>query len=169
MLRFVRILAIPSALMGLLAIFDVLSAPSESDVATVINMYVSYGKNGGNYLQAQGRYYYNETVPARFYQSCKVGDTVKIVLTPLFKEWRHADLIRAGQTVARANGKVIWFQPFFGVLFVLPCLFFFVPFQPGGFDGGWRQICKAAIVAEIFALAYWGKFALVAFGIAQRM
>jgi hypothetical protein len=169
MLRFVRILAIPTALMGLLAICDVLCAPSESDVATVTNMYVSQGKSGGNYLQAQGRYWYNEAVPARFYQNCRVGDTVKVALTPLFRQWRHAELIRTGQTVASAAGKVIWLQPLFGVLFVLPCLFFIVPPQPGGLEGRSRQLCKAAIAAEIVALILWAKFALMALGIAERM
>jgi hypothetical protein len=184
-LKYLRILALPTALMGFLIFYDIFFAPPHQDVARITRKYVTYGRGGGNYIQAKGDFSYSESVPVSFWNQCTAGDEIKLALTPCFKEWRHVSLLQNGKPVAESMGKDIWWMGMFGVCFLVPCIFFLPsigetmsknPFRATNDQGSWKynlhniwKLWFLALGFEMIALLLWLKFAFVLMGISPKM
>ncbi len=132
-LLIIRILALPTALAGLIMIYDVLVAPVEHDTASVTNKYVSRSKGKDYDLEVSGRQVYLKNVPWHFYGLCSINDTVELSISPIFKEWHQISLIRDGKVVAETTPTDIYFMSGFAFAFLLPCLSF-VPWFTNAFD-----------------------------------
>lgn len=117
-------LAIPTALMGLVMLNDVFISKPEQEEAIVINKYESYAGKGGHrfWLEVKGQHTYSQDVGSWFYNKCSLNDTVKLSVTPLFKEWRYISLVRHGIVVARITPSNTYWLEGFGAASFLPLL-----------------------------------------------
>ena len=129
----IRIFALPTALAGLMMIYDILIAPGEHDTASVTNKYLSSSKGTDYDLEVSGRQVYLKNVPRHFYDLCSINDTVELSVSPIFKEWHRIALIRGGKVVTETTPTDIYFMSGFAFAFLLPCLSF-LPWIANTFD-----------------------------------
>ena len=79
-LRLFQVLAIPTAIVGGVLIYDLFIATPQHDTAVIIGKYVSNGGKGGSQynLQVKGVRVYQKAVPFWFYNDCSLNDTVEL-------------------------------------------------------------------------------------------
>jgi hypothetical protein len=126
-----QILAIPTAIVGCVLIYDLFIATPEHDTATVVGKYVgSSGKAGHSYnLQVKGLRVYQKAVPFWFYNDCSLNDTVELSLTPIFKDWHQVSLIRNGMVKAKTIPSDTYWMTFFAFGSLLPILLLVRPIR----------------------------------------
>jgi hypothetical protein len=118
-----QILAIPTAIVGCVLIYDLFIATPEHDTATVVGKYVTSGRRSGHYnLQVKGLRVYQKSVPLWFYNDCSLNDTVELSLTPIFKDWHQVSLIRNGVFEAKTTPSDTYWMTFFAFGALLPML-----------------------------------------------
>jgi hypothetical protein len=118
-----QILAVPTAIVGCVLIFDLFIATPEQNTATVVGKHISYGRRShGYYLQVKGLRVYQKAVPFWFYNDCSINDTVELSLTPIFKDWHQVSLIRNGIVEAKTTPSNTYWMTFFAFGALLPML-----------------------------------------------
>lgn len=119
-----QILAIPTAALGCVLIYDLFIATPQHDTTTVVGKYVSSGRRAGFVynLQVKGRRTYQEGVSSWFFSKCTLHDTVELSVTPIFKEWKQASLVRNGTVEAQTTPSDIYWMTFFAFGSLLPVL-----------------------------------------------
>lgn len=160
-----RILAIPCIVLGFLLVYDVFIGSSTIDTAIVLKK--SYGGSRSHiyYVDAQGAYYYRESIPNFFFQRIAPGDTIRLTLTPLCMEWRKVGLIKQGVISVQTTGGDIVYQALFGLLFMLTSLVF-LPID--GIKLDW-QFYMLFVFLEAIGVLLCGRLALVLLGIIKKM
>jgi hypothetical protein len=126
-----QILAVPTAIVGCVLIYDLFIATPEHDTATVVGKYVSSsGKGGRSYnLQAKGLRVYQKAVPFWFYNDCSLNDTIELSLTPIFKDWHQVSLIRNGTVEAKTTPWDTYWMTFFAFGSLVPLLLLASPIR----------------------------------------
>jgi hypothetical protein len=126
-----QILAIPTAVVGCVLIYDLCVATPEHDAATVVGKYVSSGsRSSRSYnLQVKGLRVYQKAVPLWFYNDCSLNDTVELSLTPIFKDWHQISLIRNGIVEAKTTPWDTYWMTFFAFGALLPTLLLVRPIR----------------------------------------
>ncbi|MFC1704309.1 hypothetical protein ACFL1E_05985 [Candidatus Omnitrophota bacterium] len=158
----IQVLAIPTAFLACLIFYDCFSGSSgENDVASITHKYKASARRGYSYnIKAKGKYAYNEEVYKTLYDAAKVGDTLKLQLTILFKEWKKVELLRDGKIIAVGKGIDLPFMLLFGFAFLIPLYSFFLFKKPIGLLKA-LNVGIVIIVLEIVALLILIKFGLV--------
>jgi hypothetical protein len=148
----IRLLAVFSLLTGLAVFYDLFLGSPERDSAIVIQKSKTRGQ--GN-ISAQGRFHYYEGVPQQFYDLCERGDTLQLSLTPVFKEWRHASLIRGGSVLGATVGEDIFWMGGFGCIFLIVAgVSFFAPARTWQKPVAWIAVSVVNLVAVLVFLKY---------------
>lgn len=179
LLVILQILALPTAIIGCVLIYDLFIATPEHDTATVIGKYVTHGSKGGNqhHLQVRGLRIYEKTVSLRFYNECAIKDTVELSLTPIFKDWHEVALVRNGTIADKTTPSDTYFMAFFAFGSLLPLLLFIQPIRnyfndvsPRSSKSGIAGIYLViVIVCEIAAIGISLKFLCVLLGFSNAM
>jgi hypothetical protein len=147
-----RLFALFSLLAGLAVFYDLFLGSPENDSAVVTQKSKTRGQ--GN-IHAQGRFHYYEGVPQRFYDLCERGDTLQLSLTPIFKEWRRASLIRGGSVLGGTVGNDIFWMGGFGCIFLFVAgVSFFAPAHTWQKPVSWVVVSVVELVAVLLFLKY---------------
>jgi hypothetical protein len=162
----VRVFAIFSLVTGVAVLCDLCLASTEHDSATITEKTPATGRRSRTYIYARGHFHYCENVPPRFWSLCEVGDTLKISLTPVFKEWRHVALVRNGAVIAAASGRDIFYMALFGVIFLAVAAVSMV--EPGILLR--KPLCLiSALVVDLVAALLCAKYVAVLAGAVEKM
>ncbi|MGD9874112.1 MAG: hypothetical protein AB7T27_07545 [Kiritimatiellia bacterium] len=115
-----RLLAPLCVAIAPLILYDIVSPAKETDEAIITGKttYYNRGKNICN-LEAKGRYTYREEVSRRVYATAEVGDTLRVSLSPIFKEWKTMEVVRSGKTLISARGSDLYWMGAIGLLFLV--------------------------------------------------
>jgi hypothetical protein len=122
-----RLLAVPTAIMGCVSIYDLFIATPKHDTTTIVEKHVSFSggyRTSDHAYQLQVEGHRNSIpVPLWFYDDCSLHDTVELSLSPIFKYPHQISLIRNEVVEAKTtpSGKYIAiffmaFGPFLPIL-----------------------------------------------------
>ena len=121
-IKTVRILAIPTVIVGFLALVDGILPASLIDEAVVQSKEVQRSKGTVYNIKAQGRYHYSESVSREFFSAARVGMKLRLSLTGIFKEWKQVEILENDRVVFTGRGRDVYWGPAVGLLLILPCL-----------------------------------------------
>jgi len=160
----VRILAIPTIFVGLLAIADSFLPVLQTDDAIIQSKEIWQSKGITYNVRAQGKYSYSESVSHDFYVATQTGMKLRLHLTPIFKEWKQAELIQNDQVVINGRNNDIFWMPAVGLFLVLPCICF-RPIEK------WFNLGHLIVfaVAEFAGILLFSKLILVWLGFVGKM
>ncbi len=174
-----QVLAIPTAVVGAVLIYDLFIAAPEHVTTTLIGKHVSSGRRGRHVynLEVKGRREYHAEVSSWFYNRCSLNDTIELSLTPVFKDWLQASLVRNGLVVAKTTPPDTYYMTFFGFGSLLPILLLMRPvrdcFGEGSSVPFHDKITSLyffiVAICEIMAIALCIKFVCVLTGLSARM
>ncbi len=109
-----------------LILYDIVSPAKETDEA-IITGKTTYSSRGKDIfkLEAKGRYTYREEVSRRVHATAEAGDTLRVCLSPIFKEWKTMEVVRSGKTLISASGSDLYWMGAFGLLFLVSLAAYF--------------------------------------------
>jgi hypothetical protein len=115
----VRIFAIPTIFIGVLAVMDDFLPVSMIDEAVIQSKEISHSRGTTYSIQAQGKYSYSECVSEKMYSIAQAGMTLRLHLTKIFKVWRNVEITNKGQVLFRGRGQDFYWMPAMGFVMTL--------------------------------------------------
>ena len=165
-IKLIRMLAGPSVVITCLIIYDIIAPAAKFDQAIITRKNTYRGRRGISYnIQAKGNFDYYEKVKKQFYDTAKIGDTIKVALSRFFSEWKSLELIRNDKVIIKTIGMDIYFMGMFGLLFLIP-LFTFLSKEK--LFSNLLLIIFIPVI-EFIAILLWIKLILVLAGVIEKV
>ncbi len=167
MKKIIQWLSIPTALVAIFLIADIILPSLQKDQAVITSKFISRGgKSGTTYnIKAEGKFRYNEQVDSNLYRKVNIGDIIDIRLSIFFKELKQINVPRNGKVVSTYRGTDIYYMGLFGIIFLFPLFISYI---------NKKYLSKKVILygtlgVEVIALIILLRILLVLFGVLPKV
>jgi hypothetical protein len=140
-----EIVAFIPALLSVVICVDFFRPPVLHDTVVVVDKRSPMSGSSSYYLKAKGKYDYHESVPKPLFDSVTVGDTLFVILTPTFVEWRAVGIVQNENIRFLGHGEDINALFWFAGVFLTPLLVFF-------YSSNWKNLNRIVFWTTYSAL-----------------
>ena len=162
-----RSLVIPSVVLSVLMIYDILGPASSFDQVVITGKYTSRDKLGIDYnIRARGNFKYDEVVGKDFYDSVCKGDVVRVALSKFFSECKSLELVRDREVVIKTVGTDIYGMGIFGIALLFTLWAF--RSEDKLLSSGIYVLVILSIL-NVVTVGLWARFVLVWMDVIEKM
>jgi len=168
LLRFYKILAIPSVTLAVFIFYDLVAPLRYFDKAVVVSKQKRFVEGVKRYIEAKGeRFHYWEEVGKRVYEGLEPGDEVILGLSRVFKEVKTIRVCREGKCVTMSGGKEVLYMGIFGILCLATALPYFLGIR--FFSRSYFLMVVASPLVGLASIVLIFKLLLLFFGVIERI